>query len=98
MSDQLGIFYNTTHLDGADLAEAERVTGAQNLAVLAFFRAHPTDLYAPHEVQVHALPTAPITSVRRAITTLERRGFLEKTRTMRPGPFGRAAHCWRLLP
>jgi hypothetical protein len=81
------------------LREAIEQARNQECAVLAIFERLRRPL-TPSEV--HTLTTAagkrwPITSIRRAVTGLEREtGELVKTDTTRDGPQGRPEYCWRL--
>jgi hypothetical protein len=96
---QLEIFYNTTSLTGRDLVQHEMRAGTQNALILQCFRDRPLALLTPFEVrQICHLHTTPITSVRRAMTTLTKPPFeyLEKTRTRRMGEYGELNFTWRL--
>ena len=89
-------YFNTTQLKNGDLDRARRKAKTQEERVLAFFNLHPAHLYTPFEVQEKVLPGVPITSVRRAITNLEKAGHLRKTKRMWMGKYGARNHCWQL--
>jgi Fe2+ or Zn2+ uptake regulation protein len=89
-------YYNTNRESGETLVASERQARNQRLSILAFFEQHPGSLFAPHQVQQRVLPTAPLTSVRRAMTNLTDEGHLEKTREMEYGTYGKQVHRWRL--
>ena len=89
-------YFNTTQLNGSDLDHARRKAKTQEDRVLAFFNLRPAYLYTPFEVQEKVMPGVPITSVRRAITNLEKAGHLIKTRVMGAGKYGVRNHCWQL--
>jgi hypothetical protein len=95
---QLDIFYNTTHLDPAELKLRKQVAGRQSIQILNFFRDNPQGFFTPFEVQTYAnMQGAPITSIRRAMNTLTAAGYLVKTDQMKEGEYGTANHTWKLL-
>ena len=61
---------------------------------------YSTDKLTPSEVyliyNVDYKPNTPITSIRRAMNTLTKRGKLVKTDEMKEGEYGKPEHCWRL--
>lgn len=89
-------YYNTNRESGDTLVSSELQAKNQRLIVLGFFKRNPDLLLAPHEVQSRVLPTAPLTSVRRALTNLTDQGLLEKTKEMKRGTYGKQVHRWRL--
>lgn len=91
-----GSFYNTSEYEGRELREAEAKAATQEDLVLAMFRALPGRLLTPEDVSRTVLHGAPLTSARRAITNLAKRGLLEKTSARLRGAYGRPVHCWRL--
>lgn len=94
---QLSLFFNTTRLRDKELRERMISTGRQNGIVLRFFLDNPRHDFTPFEVQEYAnLQQTPITSIRRALTTLTSMGYLVKTNIMREGEFGAVNHTWRL--
>ena len=68
----------------------------QELLILTFFVKHKGELFTPSEVQDRLEEPSILTSIRRAMTNLTKRGFLEKTDIKRQGKFGRPNFCWRL--
>ena len=65
----------------------------QEAAILGWFLAHP-GRHAPSEV-ADAFPRWPVTSVRRALTCMTRRGLLRHHREdRRPGPLGARESVW----
>lgn len=93
---QLDIFsyYNTNHLAGADLHEAERQAKGQEADILKFFRARPGLYLTPEDASAALSARTPLTSVRRAISNLTTKGYLRKTTAMRKGKYGKAIHHW----
>jgi len=96
---QLDIFYNTAELKGVELKEANIRAGTQNDRVLKVFRDNPDKFFSPEEVYKalgHLMWNTPLTSIRRAITTLTALGCLERTDEKRPGWYGIKNNCWKL--
>lgn len=90
-------YYNTTNLEGEDLAEAKSQARTQQDRILTFFEEHPGALFTPFEVREGAeMHQTPITSVRRAMTNLTDDGELVKTELTRLGKFGANNYTWRL--
>ena len=92
-------FYNTIGLSGADLAEAKDKIHIQDRRILALFIVHGPKL-TPFEVQDIYEPLygrVPITSLRRSMTVLTKRGKLEKTSEFKKEREGKVNHYWRLV-
>ncbi len=99
MSSQLHIYFNTINLTGTDLANSRQCAGRQNDEVLQLFRLYPSQDFTPAEVynQFQSMGrNYPITSIRRAITTLTNLGYLYCTNNMRMGLHGVKNYCWKL--
>jgi len=94
---EINRFFNTTNLTGKDLKHHEFRTGTQNYKVLQCFRERPGMELTPFEVRImtHQI-YAPITSIRRAMTTLTGMGYLVKTGTRKIGEYNEYNYCWRL--
>lgn len=96
-------FYNTTSETGPQLAEYQAKAGEQNETVLAIFHKAAKPL-SPSQVLEwwRSVPSGcgkslpPLTSIRRAITTLTQAGALVKTEAKRKGVYGRSEFVWRL--
>lgn len=92
-------YFNTTNLKGGDLKKATVKAETQESKILSFFRFPMREgmSYAPHEVhKVLGLYSTPLTSVRRAMTNLTKKGLLHKTTTMVEGNYGKPSHTWAL--
>ena len=87
-------FYNTTNATNPDLAEYRQKAENQNDVIMHLFESGLN--YTPSEVNRLALPNAPITSVRRAITNLTDDGRLFKTVHKRNGIYGRQEYVWQI--
>jgi len=70
-------YHDTLDLSGSDLDRSESKARKQDEAVLAFFKAHPGEKFTPWECW-ERIGKPLITSVRRAITNLERSGKILK--------------------
>ena len=90
-------YYGTVPETAEERREHRTAAAAQELQVLAVFQATNQPL-APHEVWERLNTMAPITSIRRAMTNLTKRGELQKTDSYTRGPDGRRVHLWRLPP
>lgn len=97
MNNQLELYFNTTSLSGPSLTARKERIGGQNWKVLHYFKSHPEGYYTPFDVQSNLFwNEVPITSVRRAMTTLTELGYLVKTDVRKPGKYGDDNFCWRL--
>lgn len=87
-------FFNTTHESGGVLKEMTATAGKQNQEVLSIMR----KLKSATPSQVHRAygTTTPITSIRRAMTTLTGDGHLVKTEEKILSPSKRPEHIWKL--
>ena len=104
-------YYNTTRQVGSALeTEQSNAMGMDERIHLIFIMhfeqvndhmSRDNYLFTPH--RIHEILTSagynyPITSVRRSINTLTKRGVLKKTDVMKTGGYGKPNHCWRLSP
>lgn len=92
------VFYKTVNLPAPELKAARETNNVQNARVLSIFEKHPEGL-TPFEasgIYNGQHPEIPLTSVRRAVTDLEKSGRLEKTGAMRAGGYGKPNHVWKV--
>jgi Fe2+ or Zn2+ uptake regulation protein len=89
------MFYNTTGETGATLAASKIKADTQNSVILEFFK-NTDGEFTPFEVQEMALPGAPITSIRRSLTTLTGMGLLDKCSVKREGIYRKINFTWKL--
>jgi len=88
-------YYNTNELKGFDLKEARRKASTQEDRILTFFEKNKGNRYSPEDIQTYCqMANRPLTSVRRAVTNLTKDGYLRKTKTMKPGMYGKQVHTW----
>jgi hypothetical protein len=89
-------FHNTSGLRGADLVEATCKSLTQEERITKLFLAMPDGWTAsPEDVHRRLGTRAPLTSIRRAMTNLTRRGVLLRTDAQRTGQYGRPVYLWR---
>ena len=89
-------------LNSEEVSRRELSAQSQETTVLGFFMLFTGGNFTPDEVlrslTCGILPmlnvNTPITSIRRAITNLEKRGLLRKTEIRRPTPRGATSRTW----
>lgn len=95
-------FFNTTNLSAEERQRAAAQAKHQSRVVLDIYCQYARSELTPSEVLAYAIKQGklhkrtPITSVRRAISTLTKSGQLIKTKTQRKGPLGAKEYCWCL--
>ncbi len=93
-------FFNTTSESGQDLSNSNRKATKQNDVVFELFKqfgtASPSQIYQVWNT-ITGLTTPPLTSIRRAISTLTKDGKLEKLDSMKKGLYGKDEHEWRIV-
>lgn len=92
------LYYNTNKERGLQLLSSKEQAKYQEGLIFRFFFMRPKHHYTPFQVKRHIfeLRSTPITSVRRAITNLTKRGLLIKTDVMAIGDYGKPNHTWIL--
>ena len=92
------VFYKTVNLTAPELRAARESNNIQNTRILVIFEKHHEGLTPFEAGQVYngQYPEIPLTSVRRAVTDLEKSGRLEKTGLMRAGGYGKPNHVWKV--
>jgi len=92
-------FYNTIGLTGDELRNAISDTESQDRNVLKLMKVSGKDLTASDLCYVYdcTFHEVPITSIRRALNTLEKNGYVEKTGKQRMSPYGRPENIYRLV-
>jgi len=97
--NQLDIFFNTTNQKADELKASRFKAGQQNAEILALFTLYHYRSFTPSEVYNYFQKEGrhwPLTSIRRAITTLTNEGFLVITNEMRMGNYGVKTSAWKL--
>jgi Fe2+ or Zn2+ uptake regulation protein len=95
----LELYFDTVPLDSG-LAEAKLKAGRLNRLILDYLKSHPNDSLSPSELhRILALPV-PLTSIRRALTTLTKVKYhlelCEMTGEKRMGIYGSLENCWEI--
>ena len=92
---QTEIYYNTTNLAGVELMQEHQNSKTQDGRIILFFQSNQSKLFTPFDVLDRVFNNAiPITSVRRSITNLEKKGSLLKCFEQRVGIYGKKNYCW----
>lgn len=89
-------FFNTIHLSGNNLAEATGQALKQDERVLQILKAGAMTPIQVSKVYNQLYPEAPLTSIRRSMTVLTKKGFLEKCFEMKQEKYGKENHLWRV--
>lgn len=91
-------YYNTTNLSGEPLRLAREASGEQEYVVMGMFGHH--EALSPSEAHrifiVLTGKQVPLTSIRRAITSLTSKGLLIKTEEKVTGVYGKPEYIWKL--
>ena len=94
------MYNNTNNETGIDLRESWTSNAKQDDLILRIFMIAPNDSFTPDEIEEacqRCNKNWPITSIRRAISTLTKHGNLTKTSELREGKYGKKTHAWRFL-
>lgn len=89
------MYYNTTNETGAQLNLYREQARNQGERIIQVMRDNPHTFYGASDLY-KALRNAPLTSVRRALNTLNRRNEIEKTGLKQRGMFGRNEWTYKL--
>ena len=90
------MYYQTTTLPDNVLAEYNAKNIGQNDLIMEIFKTSSTALSPSDVFKVYPDPRPPLTSIRRAITTLTYQGYLQKTEDTKTSIYGRPEHIWTL--
>lgn len=88
--------YNTTDESRAECMKRLNKNDRQAQAILHFFQSHPGARMTPFEVLNFTGINAPITSIRRSISDLTKKGLLIKTSLKKMGELGANNCTWEL--
>lgn len=91
-------FFNTTDLQGKQLQEAIKKATTQEEKIKVLFDNNPRALLSANVVhdRIFKGTNTPLTSTRRAISNLKRKGYLEKTENQMLGDYGAPVYTFRL--
>jgi hypothetical protein len=73
-------YFNTTHKTGEELEVKKKNVVGQNGEILGIFASSPNVAFTPWNIYDKMQGRVPITSVRRAITTLEKENYFNQAR------------------
>ncbi len=88
-------FYNTTHLQGKELIKETKNALTQEQFILKLFKKHKK--LSASQAWRYFKTRTPLTSVRRAITNLLKKGFISKTDNYTIGYFGKKETIYKIL-
>ena len=96
MSGTTKTFYNTIRVGGHELNEVIRKVEKQNDRVYEIMKQVNKSMtpFQVQQVYILLFGSVPITSIRRAMTSLTNDGKLEKLDEKRQGQFGQMNYCW----
>tara|TARA_R110000824_G_scaffold37327_7_gene114718 strand:+ start:96 stop:419 length:324 start_codon:yes stop_codon:yes gene_type:complete len=92
-------YFNTIKETGKELVVSKAKAYSQEESIMDIFfdrsviHMTPSDVW---HIYCQEFKDVPLTSIRRAITSLTHRYQLVKTDRMREGIYGKLEHCWRL--
>lgn len=89
-------YYNTSNLSGRDLLQAVQKAKGQNEAIFLYYL-NKREAFSPSEIMAKMKQAGydwPITSVRRAISTLCKEGHLVNTMEQVKGMYGSPENRW----
>ena len=89
------MYYNTTSEKGSRLKRSRTRTRTQEEKIFSFFLTYGEPL-SPSMILDKMNLKCPITSVRRALTDLTKKGKLTKIDELVMGGYGKKEHLWRL--
>jgi hypothetical protein len=93
---QIDMFHNTINLLPSERAGREVKASNQNDKILEFFKQHPFNDFTAAEIWIKFGQQWPLTSVRRAISTLAKMDLLLKTDKKRVGIYNELNFTWKL--
>ena len=95
----IALYFNTNKESGEQLAVSKAKAYIQEESIMDIFSDRQLMNMTPSDVwhiYCQEFKGVPLTSIRRAITSLTNRQELIKTDKMREGIYGKPEHCWRL--
>ena len=100
--EQTGTIYNTNNMVGQELTEMSHSAKAQETAVIKFFtdrvadKAGASTIWNVLKITKRIDQAVPLTSIRRAVSTLTKQGKLVKTDDMSVGVYGKREYMYSL--
>lgn len=90
-------YHNTLYHTGMRLNDYEAKAARQDSQVLAFMRANRDVIFTAEQIHELVMPRAPLTSARRCLSNLKKRGKVEMTDRPVEGQYGHTINTWRLV-
>lgn len=91
-------FHNTVQAKGEQLALFESIAKGQETRIYAYMKLIGGEHTPEHIWEEVFFSKVPLTSVRRALTNLTRKGLLAKSiEPVEEGIYGRYVHTWRII-
>lgn len=91
-------YYNTTQLSGTELSQRTKKAKSQEIDLLEIFK-YKKQLTASEAYRIYNIDDkTPITSIRRAITNLCKKGDLFRTNNKKVGIYGRKEFVYSMMP
>ena len=90
-------YHNTTNESGQQLRLYQKAAMNQDTKIIELIKFYRLEKFSPKDINLlYPVAGTPITSIRRSINTLTKRGELTKTDEKVPGIYGRPEHVWRV--
>lgn len=90
------MYYNTTNETGQTLKSYNKIARSQDQRILGVFQANKLIGYGASDIE-KIFPNMPLTSIRRALNSLERIGRIYKTGDKQQGRYSRDENVYKLL-
>lgn len=96
---QVKSYFNTTRLSGDELQKAKNAAVWQEDRVMFIFKNYDSRLMPCEVSKIYdsLYPPAPLTSIRRSITCLTKKGLLRKTTDLGLGKYGANNFYWQIV-
>lgn len=95
---QTNSYHNSLPIrDAKELEAKEKRARGQEEKIFSYFCEHPNMAFTPSQVWISFGQCWPLTSVRRSITNLTKRGYLKMTGNKRKGYYNELENCWQYV-
>jgi len=92
-------YFNTNNEKGMQLMASEQKAANQECQIIQIFLRYDADeLFSPEVIHNMLDGISPLTSTRRAMSNMTKKGLLIKTDEMVTGVYGKLTHTWKLNP
>lgn len=90
------MYFNTNKEQGQEFIESCIKNENQDDIILKFFQIYDDEHFSACDIMQRRILRCPLTSIRRSINTLTKKGLIEKTDYMIRGFYGKKVHTWKL--